>query len=99
MRGVAAAAQRRLEACSDAVAARLRASAELQDNIDARMSEQREALARVEAVVAAENYVAKARTATAAPGSASAALRGLWAYPLVQGIDGQPTPLRVANKN
>ena len=40
--------------------------------------------------------VAKARDAQAAPGSASASLRGLWAYPMVQGVDGQPTPLRVA---
>ena len=31
-----------------------------------------------------------------APGSASAALRCLWAYPTVQGVDGRPTPLRVA---
>ena len=30
-----------------------------------------------------------------APGSASAALRCLWAYPLVRGADGLPTPLRV----
>ena len=29
------------------------------------------------------------------PGSASDVLRGLWAYPLVEGVDGQPTPLRV----
>ena len=42
--------------------------------------------------------VAKAQGAQAAPGSASASLRGLWAYPMVQGVDGQPTPLRVAGK-
>ena len=30
-----------------------------------------------------------------APGSASVPLRALWAYPMVQGVDLQPTPLRV----
>ena len=45
-----------------------------------------------------KDCAAKAQIAKAAPGSASAALRGLWAYPMVQGVDGQPTPLRVAKK-
>ena len=38
----------------------------------------------------------KAQGAQRAPGSASAALRRLWAYPTVHGADGLPTPLRVA---
>ena len=42
--------------------------------------------------------VAKAQGAQAAPGSASASLRCLWAYPMVQGVDGQPIPLRVGTK-
>ena len=40
--------------------------------------------------------LAKAQGAQVAPGSASAGLRCLWASPTVQGVDGQPTPLRVA---
>ena len=39
--------------------------------------------------------MAKAQGAQVAPGSASAALRCLHAYPTVQGVDGKPTPLRV----
>ena len=31
-----------------------------------------------------------------APGSASAALRALWAYPMVMDPEGQPTPVRVS---
>ena len=46
-----------------------------------------------------KDCVAKAQTAKAAPGPASAALRGLWAYPMVESVDGKPTPLRVAKKN
>ena len=42
--------------------------------------------------------VAKARTAEAAQGSASASLRGLWAYPMVEDAEGKPTPLRVTTK-
>ena len=37
----------------------------------------------------------KSQGAEGAPGSASAALRVLWAYPLVEGADGSPTPMRV----
>ena len=39
--------------------------------------------------------MAKAQAAQLAPGSASAGLRCLYAYPTVQGVDGKPTPLRV----
>ena len=39
--------------------------------------------------------MAKAQAAQLAPGSASAGLRCLHAYPTVQGVDGKPTPLRV----
>ena len=39
--------------------------------------------------------MAKAQKAQVAPGSASAALRCLYAYPTVQGVDGKPTPLRL----
>ena len=42
--------------------------------------------------------MAKAKGAQVAPGSASAHLRCLWAYPTVIGVDGRPTPLRVARK-
>ena len=41
---------------------------------------------------------AKAQGAQVAPGSASAALQCLWGYPTVQGIDMQPTLLRVGGK-
>ena len=39
--------------------------------------------------------IARLRGAKAAPGSASAVLRGLWVYPMVQGAREEPTPLRV----
>ena len=42
--------------------------------------------------------MAKAKGAQVAPGSASAHLRCLWAYPTVIGVDGRPTPVRVATK-
>ena len=42
--------------------------------------------------------VARARDAQAAPGSASASLRGLWAFPMVEGVGGRPTPLRMTTK-
>ena len=45
-----------------------------------------------------KDCAAKAQIPKAAPGSASAALRGLWAYPMVETVDGQATPLRVSTK-